>query len=506
MADEQGNGLTVLLGKGDGTFDPGVTLSPGNGPTGVVSFDLNGDGKPDLIAANSQDDTVVVLLGHGDGTFAGPSPFDTGNAPAALVVRDFNRDGKPDVATADNSDNTVSLLFGNGDGTLQAAIPFPVANGPAALAAGDFNRDGIVDVVAPARAGNTASVLINQEVTLTLITGPASSTYGQQATFTATVTVGGVAATGGTVTFFDGANAISGPLPLDANSQAIFSTSALKGGSHTIGATYSGTGFNFNSPGLAPSSFSIPFTVNPAPLTVTAADSSRVYGAANPEFTVRYDGFVRGEGPGVLQGRLTFADAGGRRQPRRQLLRHAGGAHLARLRHQRHRRAVVGRAGDADREGRRRKPCLWSVRPDLHGLVFGLRPRADARDERRDRLPEPHHHGDRHEPAGELPDRRGGRDLAGGELHVRVRGRRAARHDRPARRRPGLRLRDGRCPLLGRGGDLPQRRPVRRRRGACRPDRLGGRLHVRRGRGRRRLGRLCRRRAPTPTPRAGPIR
>ncbi len=67
------------------------------------------DGKLDLAVTNANGDSVSVLLGKGDGTLGPQLYFGTAEEPGALVVRDFNGDGKPDVATA-NADNTISVL------------------------------------------------------------------------------------------------------------------------------------------------------------------------------------------------------------------------------------------------------------------------------------------------------------------------------------------------------------------------------------------------------------
>ncbi len=71
----------VLLGKGDGTFQPVVKYnSGGSGASSVAVADVNGDGKPDIVVLNAFDTegTVGVLLGNGDGTFQPPATYDTG--------------------------------------------------------------------------------------------------------------------------------------------------------------------------------------------------------------------------------------------------------------------------------------------------------------------------------------------------------------------------------------------------------------------------------------------
>jgi len=164
----QDNELTVLLGNGDGTFTAAnnSTFATGAGPQAIAVADLNGDGKLDLIIANSQGASLTILLGNGDGTFtpAAGSPITVGNAPYAVAVADLNGDGKLDLAIANNGDGTVSVLLGNGDGTFASASgsPFPVGTGPSSIAVGDFNGSGRLGLAVTNWQGNTLSILVQQ--------------------------------------------------------------------------------------------------------------------------------------------------------------------------------------------------------------------------------------------------------------------------------------------------------------------------------------------------------
>jgi hypothetical protein len=152
--------VSVLLGNGDGTFQPAVNYSVGTNPVSVAVSDVNGDGKPDLIVAaygsspNYFDSSVSVLLGNGDGTFRPAVNYSTGPLTRSLAVGDFNRDGKPDLAVANygsnahnRTDTSVSVLLGNGDGTFQPAVNYKAGSLPLSVAVGDFNGDGKLDLV-----------------------------------------------------------------------------------------------------------------------------------------------------------------------------------------------------------------------------------------------------------------------------------------------------------------------------------------------------------------------
>jgi hypothetical protein len=153
-------GVSILLGNGDGTFQPAVTYSVGAGTFDVAVGDFNGDGKADLVVALFAPgvNQVAVLLGNGDGTFQTPVNYGAGAGPTAVVVGDFNQDGKADIAVAD-AGGAVGILLGNGDGTFQPALFTIFGTYPASLVVGDFDGDGKPDL-AVADSGGFLWVLL----------------------------------------------------------------------------------------------------------------------------------------------------------------------------------------------------------------------------------------------------------------------------------------------------------------------------------------------------------
>ena len=171
VAANVGINVGILLGNGDGTFQPAVDYGTASSPSSLVLADLNGDGKLDLAVVTSSGctpigpldcglqpgpGTISVLLGFGDGTFVGKTNYSTGqfNGGWAVATADFNKDSKLDLAATNEGADSVSVLLGNGDGTFQAQVSYPVGQHPVSLAAGDLQNNGNVDLV-------TANVLNN---------------------------------------------------------------------------------------------------------------------------------------------------------------------------------------------------------------------------------------------------------------------------------------------------------------------------------------------------------
>ncbi|CAF5011365.1 unnamed protein product, partial [Rotaria sp. Silwood1] len=124
----------------------------GNTPTSVFVADVDKDGDNDIVVANSGSNNAGVLLNNGAGAFAPQVVYGTlaGSTPQSVVVTDANGDGKLDIVTANSGTNNFGVILGNGDGTF-AATPVTYATGagtaPTSVVAGDVDRDGDNDIL-----------------------------------------------------------------------------------------------------------------------------------------------------------------------------------------------------------------------------------------------------------------------------------------------------------------------------------------------------------------------
>jgi hypothetical protein len=103
--------------SGSVSFATTVLFSIGNGRSSVVIGDMDGDGKPDLVGTNNSSFVSVLRNVSSSGTiaagsFAAKVDFATGASPISVAIGDLDGDGKPDLVTANTgfNTNTVSVL------------------------------------------------------------------------------------------------------------------------------------------------------------------------------------------------------------------------------------------------------------------------------------------------------------------------------------------------------------------------------------------------------------
>ncbi|MCC7367706.1 MAG: VCBS repeat-containing protein [Chloroflexi bacterium] len=180
VANAASSTVSVLLnttapGASQPTFRPKADFDVAQLPRSVAAADLNGDGKPDLMTTNIGTHTISVLLnttaaGATTPSFGPQADLSVAREPWGIVAADTSGDGKPDLVSANSGADTVSVLVntmtaGAATPSFSSRTDFPTGGGPYSVAAADFNADGRLDLATVngnSVTGNTVSVLLNQ--------------------------------------------------------------------------------------------------------------------------------------------------------------------------------------------------------------------------------------------------------------------------------------------------------------------------------------------------------
>ncbi|HWC66041.1 MAG TPA: VCBS repeat-containing protein, partial [Thermoanaerobaculia bacterium] len=141
-------GFSVLLGNGDGSFEPPSHVDSTQSFGSIAVGDLDGNGLLGVITGTYG--SIFVYVSNGDGTFQSPVTFSRPNN-GPIAPGDFDGDHRIDIVSASESfPGSLSVFLGNGDGTFQSPTTTALSFEPTALAVGDFNGDHRDDVaVAP---------------------------------------------------------------------------------------------------------------------------------------------------------------------------------------------------------------------------------------------------------------------------------------------------------------------------------------------------------------------
>ena len=156
-ANAKNNTLSVLLGKGDGSFRKDLTFSVASEPTTITTGDINGDNIPDLLTNSRGAEQFTVLLGYGNGSFRRLPGVKTGRVPLAIIPADFNNDKKLDVAIT-LTFYKMEIFMGLGNGTFSRGETYITGSRPFSGVAGDFNGDKNFDI-ALATSSSTSSAV-----------------------------------------------------------------------------------------------------------------------------------------------------------------------------------------------------------------------------------------------------------------------------------------------------------------------------------------------------------
>jgi hypothetical protein len=152
--------VSILLGNGDGTFDPATNIATSSAPRSIAIGDLDNNGTRDLVVARNSPEDWNILLGNGDGTFDPPTTFDAGNTGVEMVLKRLDANDTLDLVSANSSSHDVSVLLGNGDGTFGAADNIPVGMAPLGVAVADLDGNATRDIAATNGSDDDVSVLL----------------------------------------------------------------------------------------------------------------------------------------------------------------------------------------------------------------------------------------------------------------------------------------------------------------------------------------------------------
>ena len=292
IADAGSSALTILQGNGDGTFTQ-VTGEPAlpQPSNFVTTADLNGDGKLDLVFSSAAN-TISIFLGNGDGTFQPGLIEAMDYAPYGVAVGDFNGDGRLDLAVTNSDDNSVSILrqtpvrtgatvtlaslhnpvtlnqpvnytavvwatptMPTGSVTFEQGATIlgivPLADGQARLTT-TFTALGTFSIVASYSGDQNYSAKNSQAVKQVVgrypshveINSSGNISYGQAVTLTSDVSSQAPTQPTGTVTFTTGGTSL-GTVPL-VTGVAVLTKKNLSAGAYWILATYNGDALNSN--------------------------------------------------------------------------------------------------------------------------------------------------------------------------------------------------------------------------------------------------------------------
>jgi hypothetical protein len=179
IANSGSNNILVYPGLNNGQFGPPIAgkggFAVGTNPTGFTVADLNGDGKPDLLVANTGSNDVSVLLGQGTGsswTMASGARIKTDAGPVAVAVGNILGTGKADLAVANQQANDVQVFPGVGGGFFNDQNPttYAVGQAPSGLFLGHFSGRG-TEIAALNAGSNSVSLIGPGGVTQTIPTG-----------------------------------------------------------------------------------------------------------------------------------------------------------------------------------------------------------------------------------------------------------------------------------------------------------------------------------------------
>ena len=152
--------LTVWTNTGSGSFVSNATYYFDRYTYCVATADISGKGRPDLVVGLLSN-SLVVLTNDGHGLFVSNALYTVGNNPVSVAVSDLNGDGHPDLITANLGDGTLTLLTNDGAGGFGYNATIFTASAPVLVVAVDLNGDHHPDLISVSPGANILEVWTN---------------------------------------------------------------------------------------------------------------------------------------------------------------------------------------------------------------------------------------------------------------------------------------------------------------------------------------------------------
>ena len=155
--------ISILLNRNEtgGGMVRAHEIVVGGGPFDLATGDLNRDGIPDIAIANADADAITLLIGKGDGSFQPPRNHVAPGSPRGVAIADLNRDGLVDIAYTAFTAGVWRVGYGDGAGNFAASSQwYPTSPNPQGIVTGDFNHDGWQDVAVAQGSGRVSVYLL----------------------------------------------------------------------------------------------------------------------------------------------------------------------------------------------------------------------------------------------------------------------------------------------------------------------------------------------------------